>query len=189
MNEQLVTDNLGLVHHMVHKYAKYNENNYMDYFQSGCFGLVLAAQRYDETQGVQFNTFVANYIRGYIKRQYSDIECSPLHIPVRELYYESGESVIPVCASLSEVIGEEITVEDVIPDETDTIGDLISALDFAEFIKAELNEREKAVIKLTMQGEYQNRISEIMGISGALVNRSMNRIRKKLTEHIAKNAE
>lgn len=97
--EQMVIDNIPLVHYMVRKHSRYNDNNYDDYVQAGCIGLWLAAQRFDETKGIKFATFAASYIWGYIKDQYSKFECSSLKMPCN--VRRGAEKVImPVCTSL-----------------------------------------------------------------------------------------
>jgi DNA-directed RNA polymerase specialized sigma subunit len=67
----LITDNLGLVRKMAHKYVKRVTDNALDYddlYGEGCVGLIKAAEMFDETKGFKFSTFACNYIAGFILR-------------------------------------------------------------------------------------------------------------------------
>ena len=70
----LVIDNLDLVHFVLNKqlhiHRSYNE--YEDYFQEGCIGLILAAIRFDESKGFQFSTYAISMIKGHIYRYRRD---------------------------------------------------------------------------------------------------------------------
>lgn len=68
MKNDLIEDNLHLVHFIVHKFGKLPKDVYEEYYQEGCYWLILAAQRFDASKGFAFSTFAANYIYNGIRR-------------------------------------------------------------------------------------------------------------------------
>lgn len=72
MENRLVEDNLNLVHYIVHKFGNLPRDVYEEYFQEGCYWLMLAAERFDESKGFKFSTFAANYIYNGIRRYKRD---------------------------------------------------------------------------------------------------------------------
>lgn len=180
--EQLFADNIALVHYLVKKYARYNKHNYEDYVQNGCVGLWLAAQRYNENRNATFSTFAAPYILGYIRRQYSDFECSPLNLNREAIY---GDGPRPACASLQDIIytddsGECIELGNIIADDNDMIETLIENISFEEKLRHKLKPKEIAIIRLTIAGKNQRQIAEVVGDSRANVSRIKSKIKKKL---------
>lgn len=67
MENNLVKNNIKLVHYIVHKLGNLPKDLYEDYFQEGCYWLILAAERFDESKGFAFSTFAANYIYNGIR--------------------------------------------------------------------------------------------------------------------------
>lgn len=68
MKNDLIADNLRLVHFIVHKFGKLPKDVYEEYYQEGCYWLILSAQRFDASKGFTFSTFAANYIYNGIRR-------------------------------------------------------------------------------------------------------------------------
>ncbi len=69
--EKVVSDNLGLVWSIVHRFR----NNYYDkedLFQIGCIGLMKAINNFDDAYNVQFSTYAVPIIMGEIKRYFRD---------------------------------------------------------------------------------------------------------------------
>lgn len=66
--EDLVLNNLKLVHYCVRKYIHINHSNqdYEDYYQEGCLGLCVAANKFDMSKGFKFSSYAASYIHGYL---------------------------------------------------------------------------------------------------------------------------
>lgn len=67
----LVSENIGLVHACA-RHFKGRGIDYEDLFQSGCLGLVKAAERFDETRGVRFSTYAVPVILGEIRKLFRD---------------------------------------------------------------------------------------------------------------------
>ena len=68
--EQLVVDNLNLIHYALQRKMHIYPSNqsYEDYYQEGCIGLILAAIRFDESKGFKFSTFAFPNIIGLIQQ-------------------------------------------------------------------------------------------------------------------------
>lgn len=68
----LITDNLKLVHFVIKKMNLYNSNDYEDYYQVGIIGLINAANTYNEKLKISFSTYgyvcIKNEILKYIKK-------------------------------------------------------------------------------------------------------------------------
>ena len=65
--EVLIEKNLGLVHHIVKRFAGRGYEA-EDLFQIGCIGLMKAIDKFDLEQGVKFSTYAVPMIMGEIKR-------------------------------------------------------------------------------------------------------------------------
>lgn len=65
--EVLIEKNLGLVHHIVRRFAG-RGCDMEDLFQIGTIGLMKAIDKFDLTQGVRFSTYAVPMITGEIKR-------------------------------------------------------------------------------------------------------------------------
>lgn len=65
--EALVSENLGLVHHIVKRFIGRGVET-EDLFQIGCIGLLKAVEHFDLEFGVQFSTYAVPMIQGEIKR-------------------------------------------------------------------------------------------------------------------------
>lgn len=65
--EQLITQNTGLVHSVVRRFMGRGAEP-EDLFQIGCIGLIRAVQKFDCSFGVKFSTYAVPMIMGEIKR-------------------------------------------------------------------------------------------------------------------------
>jgi RNA polymerase sigma factor (sigma-70 family) len=79
--EEMVLDNMGLVHKIVGKYNVYDNVNfdYDDLLQEGTIGLMKAIKNFDSSKNNKFSTFAHHYINGYILRHINEV--NPIHIP------------------------------------------------------------------------------------------------------------
>ena len=69
--EQLITDNLGLVHACANRFRNRGVE-YEDLFQAGCVGLIKAAGGFDKALGYRFSTYAVPAILGEIRRIFRD---------------------------------------------------------------------------------------------------------------------
>lgn len=68
---RLVSENMGLVHACANRFRGRGVD-YEDLVQSGCIGLLKAAEGFDETRGFMFSTYAVPAIIGEIKRIFRD---------------------------------------------------------------------------------------------------------------------
>ncbi len=68
---QLVAENIGLVHSCCKRF-KGRGIEYDDLFQTGCLGLIRAAEGFDSERGIMFSTYAFPAIMGEIKRLFRD---------------------------------------------------------------------------------------------------------------------
>lgn len=66
-----VRENIGLVHACAKRFRGRGVE-YDDIFQAGCEGLIKAADRFDESRGLQFSTYAVPVILGEIRRLFRD---------------------------------------------------------------------------------------------------------------------
>lgn len=104
--EHYVLDNLKLVHYVVLRFfhTKRYHQDYDDYYQEGCLGLVLAAIRFDESKGYKFSTYAIPYIAGHISRYIREVK--PL-IPYTRRAYE-------ISVKIGKLLIEGLTDEQII---------------------------------------------------------------------------
>ena len=69
--EERICDNIGLVHACARRFMG-RGIEYDDLFQSGCMGLVKAADGFDEERGLKFSTYAVPVILGEIRRLFRD---------------------------------------------------------------------------------------------------------------------
>ncbi len=69
--ERLITSNLNLVRHVVHRY-RFTGQEFEELFQVGCVGLVKAVDRFDLERGTRFSTYAVPLILGEVQRHLRD---------------------------------------------------------------------------------------------------------------------
>lgn len=73
MDNPLITDNLNLVHKVLHDLGYHQERqDYSDYYQVGCLALTRAANNFDSNNGTKFSTYAYTAIRNEIHSWYYD---------------------------------------------------------------------------------------------------------------------
>lgn len=69
--DEMITNNIGLVHSVANRFRGRGAE-YDDLFQSGCVGLIKAADNFDESKGFAFSTYAVPVIMGEIRRIFRD---------------------------------------------------------------------------------------------------------------------
>lgn len=138
---------------------------YDDIYQEGCIGLYKAAKVFDEDRGCKFSTIasiciggeISKFISRYFKKHYrADLISLENNINI------DGE--------------REICLKDLIKDEENQYEDLEIKESISK-IENYLNEEEKAILKLRMNGYSQVNIGEILGTSQVYVSRRIKEIK------------
>lgn len=205
-NEELVSQNLGLVHACAHRL----ENRGIEYeelYSAGCIGLVKAAKRFDKNKGFKFSTYAVHIIFGEIKQLFRDNNPIKLSRSVKELGNKANKAIYelskisnkePTVKDISEYLGisaEEITyalnaVKSIKSLDSDegienkafiSIEDkLIDKVSLAQAVNS-LGKQEQILIKLRyFSDKTQAQTARIMGISQVQVSRKEKLLLKQL---------
>ena len=105
--EVLIEKNLGLVHHIVKRFAG-RGYEMEDLFQIGTIGLIKAIDKFDLSYDVQFSTYAVPMITGEIKRFLRDDGL----IRVSRTLKENGWKVKQAAQKLLHSLGREPTLEE-----------------------------------------------------------------------------
>ena len=118
--EILIEKNLGLVHHIVKRFAGRGYDT-EDLFQIGTIGLMKAIDKFDLGQGVQFSTYAVPMITGEIKRFLRDdgpvkisrtIKENGLKIKIARQQIQTRENREPTMQELAQISG--LSIEEVV---------------------------------------------------------------------------
>ena len=107
VREALITENTGLVHACARRFLSRGVE-YDDLYQSGCIGLIKAAENFDEGRGVQFSTYAVPAILGEIKRVFRDGGAVKISRSLKELSYKAMREK----ENLSKKLGREPTINE-----------------------------------------------------------------------------
>lgn len=103
--DELISNNLGLVHSCANKFRN-RGIEYDDLYSAGCLGLVKAADGFDETLGYRFSTYAVPAILGEIKRLFRDGGA----VKVSRSLKEKSREAVKLRDELSVSLGREPTV-------------------------------------------------------------------------------
>ena len=98
--EELICDNLGLVHACANRFRN-KGIEYDDLFSAGCFGLVKAADGFDESRGFAFSTYAVPAILGEMKRLFRDGGAVKISRALKERAREAAKLREEMTAALS----------------------------------------------------------------------------------------
>lgn len=208
MNKVRVEDHLGLARMVAHQFISSNQQlEYDDIFQVGCIGLVKAVNRFDPDRNLAFSTYAMYTIKGEVMR-YLREEFHSLRVPRHEnslakrILRDGMESysVHEIAKALQcsrkqartalelantrmtsfdqTVVGDksgvEYTLSDVIPWKDD-----YSQIEVMEILES-LTDRERAIVKMRIEGKAQSDIGRRIGITQVQVSRLLNKIKIKI---------
>lgn len=105
---QLVSENMGLVYACANRFRGRGVD-FEDLVQSGCIGLLKAAQGFDETRGFMFSTYAVPAIIGEIKRIFRDGGA----VKVGRSDKEKARKLMALKDNLSKELGREPTVGEI----------------------------------------------------------------------------
>ena len=106
--EVLIEENLGLVHHIVKRFAG-RGYDMEDLFQTGTIGLIKSIDKFDLTYDVRFSTYAVPMISGEIKRFLRDD--GP--VKVSRTLKENGWKVRQAAEKLAHRHGRDATLEEI----------------------------------------------------------------------------
>ncbi len=143
--DQLISNNLGLVHSCANKFRN-RGIEYDDLYSAGCLGLVKAADGFDETLGFKFSTYAVPVILGEIKRLFRDGGAVKVSRSLKEK------------ARTAAVVREELESK---LEREPTVSELAEKLGINEFETVELLNVSAAPLSLTATDESGERQIDI----------------------------
>lgn len=165
-NEKLVIDNVKLVHSVINKLFPAHRGN-EDVVAEGLLGLVKAANAFDRDASVAFSTFafcmIRNEIVDYLRRERRHDDVISLDEPLGD----DGE-------------GNEVTLADTIASEDSVVG--VETTSDLDNVFADLNERDKVIVVLTLKGYSPTEIAEKVNTGAPNVRRVLRRVRAKMND-------
>lgn len=122
--EVLIEKNLGLVHHIVKRFAG-RGYDCEDLFQIGTIGLIKAIDKFDLSFDVRFSTYAVPMISGEIKRFLRDDGM----VKVSRTLKENGWKVKQAAERLAHRLGREATLEEIAAETGIAREDVVMALE------------------------------------------------------------
>lgn len=159
--EQVVLNNVGMVG-LVLKSLNLNTQD-EDLFSIGLIGVVKAANTFNPDKGFTFSAYATQIIRNEILKTFRKKRITPAFSLDEPYQLENGDLV-----NLSETIADNRRFED----------EVIADMQMKKVL-LDLDDREKKIISLSMDGKIQREIADICGISQAQVSRIIKSIYKK----------
>ena len=201
-----ITDNLGLARRLAHKYSKFDRNMYEDLYQEACVGLVEANETYDESIST-FSTHATNVMQ-FKLMSYLESNNTPgitsrsagkMAMKIRKLGIQdkSTDEIAEILGiskeramSVLNSMGNKISIEadnDTSDESSTSLVNVISTNDVKDVIIHEqgldkLNDIQRSVFKLSMQGYTKKEIAEAMGVSLTYTHMSLGHARKILRD-------
>jgi RNA polymerase sigma factor (sigma-70 family) len=127
-----------------------------DLISAGCYGLLLAARRFDPSRGVGFGVFARSHVHGALMRE------------IQTAMKGSGVGTDDVL-----IIGSDIEV-DSLPDDKDTPTDSAETAQVRELLEYQLSERERLIVTLYFYEELTlAEIAEVTSESESTVSRTL----------------
>ena len=143
--EELICDNLGLVHACANRFRN-KGIEYDDLFSAGCLGLVKAADGFDELRGFAFSTYAVPAILGEMKRLFRDGGAVKISRALKERAREAAKLREEMTAALS---------------REPTLRELAAKMQVSEYEMAQLVNLSMPVASLTELHEENNRQIDI----------------------------
>lgn len=209
--DEMILNNIGLVHSIANRFRGRGAD-YDDLFQSGCVGLIKAADNFDESKGFAFSTYAVPVIMGEIRRIFRDGGAIKVSRSLKEKAIKAqsfrdkfikNELREPTVGELSEMLGcsAEETAEvlniitpmislnsygengsETIDIPVDESESIFDRLSVIQLMKY-LSDTEKAIVDMRYyKGYTQAKTAKILGISQVQVSRKEKNILLKLRE-------
>lgn len=143
--EELICDNLGLVHACANRFRN-KGIEYDDLFSAGCLGLIKAADGFDESRGFAFSTYAVPAILGEMKRLFRDGGAVKISRALKERAREAAKLREEMTAALS---------------REPTLRELAAKMQVSEYEMAQLVNLSMPVASLTELHEENDRQIDI----------------------------
>lgn len=176
MKEELVTENVKLIYHMLKVMGLLDRQD--EFFDVGLIGLVRAADDFDPDRGVKFSSFAAVYIRNEIGREVRK---------TTQMKSKANYGAISLDTVISDSEGRDITLMDTIPSDFN-LEEFVEENDETQIqhkilydsIKELDPDEQMIVLYYFWLGYTQKEIANIMGKAQGHISKKMKKILIKL---------
>ena len=164
--QKLVEDNHNLIYHFLRKYKLEHD----EWYDMAAIGLCKAIISYDKSIS-KFSTYAYKTMFNTVFKE-KNRELNQRTIPKHKLSYYDAKC-------FSNINEENMTYFDMLPSNKNTENEAIFNIKLHNFIN-NITEKEKQVLRLSMEGYLQREIGEIMGYSQTHIGRITNRMLNKI---------
>ena len=154
----------------------YNESYHIDIddmFQTGCVGLVKAANSFDPSKNFSFTSYAYRVVKNEIFYMYRIIRTRNK----ADMYAISLDQKYTVDNNKD----EDVTLGDMMPARMDTLDEAITHTNYNRFIQS-MTKREQQIWKLYELGANQRKIARMMNLSQSYVSRLLKKLKERLLE-------
>ena len=154
----------------------YNESYHIDIddmFQTGCVGLVKAANSFDPSKNSSFTSYAYRVVKNEIFYMYRIIRTRNK----ADMYAISLDQKYTVDNNKD----EDVTLGDMMPARMDTLDEAITHTNYNRFIQS-MTKREQQIWKLYELGANQRKIARMMNLSQSYVSRLLKKLKERLLE-------
>ena len=154
----------------------YNESYHIDIddmFQTGCVGLVKAANSFDPSKISSFTSYAYRVVKNEIFYMYRIIRTRNK----ADMYAISLDQKYTVDNNKD----EDVTLGDMMPARMDTLDEAITHTNYNRFIQS-MTKREQQIWKLYELGANQRKIARMMNLSQSYVSRLLKKLKERLLE-------
>ena len=154
----------------------YNESYHIDIddmFQTGCVGLVKAANSFDPSKNFSFTSYAYRVVKNEIFYMYRIIRTRNK----ADMYAISLDQKYTVDNNKD----EDVTLGDMMPARMDTLDEAITHTNYNRFIQS-MTKREQQIWKLYELGANQRKIARMMNLSQSYVSILLKKLKERLLE-------
>lgn len=168
-NEELFNKNINIAYKIANKYKV----NYPDEFEDITQIALMALWK-----------CILNYNDKYRLSTYAYIVI-PSQINMYLRHVKKHEKNISINTVVCYDETKSLTLEDILDDEHDYVNDIISKINLENIFKdIKLNNRERKIIILRLNGYTQYKMTNVLNISQGLISRTEKELRKKINDYI-----
>ena len=163
--EQIIKENLGLVHSIVKKFMGRGYDA-EDLFQIGCIGIIKAVDKFDTSYNVRFSTYAVPMIMGEIKRFLRDDGAIKVSRNLKEIAVKVGRAK----ETLEKELCREASISEIAEKTGETKENIIMAMEAAsplESIYKCVNQGEKGetyLIDKLSKGESEDKLVDEISV-------------------------
>ncbi len=164
--DEFIEKNLGLVHSICRRFSG-RGIEYDDLYQTGCIGLIKAADAFDESRGLCFSTYAFPVVMGEIKRLFRDGGAIKVSRSLKELSLKT----VRARERLENELGREPTLSEIAAELDASPDDIAEAVCAAQPLMSLTYEGEGGVKEYDLpSSNLEEELSDRLLLEGAFKN-------------------